>query len=1022
VRRWRYRPLQAAAVAALAALITACAAFAPLYYRAMQQSLTEITIDDSSVLQHGLQVTSVATGGFDPAPARSVEDVAGSVPDDVAADFHPPILSYTAASAVAPGGPARPAGDLVWRAGACDHLRFDAGRCPSAAGEIAVSQDDVDTLGYAVGRSVQVLGKPSPADPTRPEVVSLEIVGAYQQRPGDFWFGRTLAGFSGTISPGPPSILLHDTWITDRETIDGPDADLMVTSSTAAYLLDREAVGVDELLELGSAITELDAPDSDSADLQVVSGLPALADEVQHQIDQSRVTVPLLLAQLCLLVVVVLWLVLLAMTEQRRPEVALARLRGRGRRGARALLLVELLPVTLVAVVPGAVLALLAAWFARVVVLPGHPPFEVGWQFLLAVVLSAAVLAVLTVVAVGRVVREPVERLLRRVPPRRSGWGLGVGEALAIAGAGGVVVVFATGGLDGPAALAAPGLLAIVVGLVLAHLTTPTAALVGRRQLRRGRVRSGVSVLDAARSPATSRIVAMVTVAAALAVFSADALAVGDRNRASAAEQRAGAPRVADLSGSDLAALRAALDDIDPGGHQVTPVVEIFPGNSDAAATLAVLPDSFQRIALFPGGEPTTAQWDRLRAPDTAPIELTGSEVTVDVVGSTLESKRVDGAPVEVTVGVDLVDAAGQRVHEALGRLSGPTGHQRLTRAVDCADGCKLVGIRIGTLPGATITGSATLRRLTAQPSGDRVPIGSPEQWRAFEDEQGNAIEATGGSGDALTVRVEGQGTALLTLEHEWIPAVVPALVAGALPPDSSGSSFTLAGLDGEAQDAERVGSLDRVPASAANTYVANLDTLQRGRAAVSTDRLEIWFADDDPALFARVSQALDEHGLRVTSSRTLADVRRGYDESAAAWSLQLAVLVGLVALLIGALVLVISAVSTWRVRARDLAALRMSGVSDRAIRSMAVAAQVPALTVGIVAGSLCGLAGAQLALPIVPLFTQDPEVSTLDLSTAWPAVVAATVVVVVLLGLTSMLIGRALAGRADLRRLRETL
>ena len=46
--RWRYRPLQAAAVAALAALITACAAFAPLYYRAMQQALTEITLDNAS--------------------------------------------------------------------------------------------------------------------------------------------------------------------------------------------------------------------------------------------------------------------------------------------------------------------------------------------------------------------------------------------------------------------------------------------------------------------------------------------------------------------------------------------------------------------------------------------------------------------------------------------------------------------------------------------------------------------------------------------------------------------------------------------------------------------------------------------------------------------------------------------------------------------------------------------------------------------------------------------------------------
>ena len=46
MRRWRHRPFQAAAVVALAALLTACAALAPLYYRAMQQSLTP------SVLTH----------------------------------------------------------------------------------------------------------------------------------------------------------------------------------------------------------------------------------------------------------------------------------------------------------------------------------------------------------------------------------------------------------------------------------------------------------------------------------------------------------------------------------------------------------------------------------------------------------------------------------------------------------------------------------------------------------------------------------------------------------------------------------------------------------------------------------------------------------------------------------------------------------------------------------------------------------------------------------------------------------
>ena len=42
--RLRYRPFQAVAIVTLAALITACAAFAPMYDRAMRQSLTDISI------------------------------------------------------------------------------------------------------------------------------------------------------------------------------------------------------------------------------------------------------------------------------------------------------------------------------------------------------------------------------------------------------------------------------------------------------------------------------------------------------------------------------------------------------------------------------------------------------------------------------------------------------------------------------------------------------------------------------------------------------------------------------------------------------------------------------------------------------------------------------------------------------------------------------------------------------------------------------------------------------------------
>jgi putative ABC transport system permease protein len=212
------------------------------------------------------------------------------------------------------------------------------------------------------------------------------------------------------------------------------------------------------------------------------------------------------------------------------------------------------------------------------------------------------------------------------------------------------------------------------------------------------------------------------------------------------------------------------------------------------------------------------------------------------------------------------------------------------------------------------------------------------------------------------------------------------------------------------------------VPGSRPGTTVVNLDVIERGSAIAPNADIELWFAEDDPAALTDVTDALTQHGVAITSTTTLAEVRRGYDESAAAWSLQLAALVGAAALLIALLVLVVSAASSWRFRTRDLAALRMSGIPRRSITVMAVAAQLPAVLIGIVAGAAAGLVGAHLAVPIVPLFASAPEVSTLDLDTAWGGVVAAVLGALVILGLGSVLIGRAMAERSDVRRLRETL
>jgi ABC-type antimicrobial peptide transport system permease subunit len=151
--------------------------------------------------------------------------------------------------------------------------------------------------------------------------------------------------------------------------------------------------------------------------------------------------------------------------------------------------------------------------------------------------------------------------------------------------------------------------------------------------------------------------------------------------------------------------------------------------------------------------------------------------------------------------------------------------------------------------------------------------------------------------------------------------------------------------------------------------------------------------------------------------------VRSSYDASVPAWSLQLGVLAAVAGLLLAALVLVLIVASTWRRRTRDLACLGMTGVPRRGLRRTAIGEQLPAALLAVLAGAGCGVLGAALALPTVPLFASARPPSTVDLSAPWPVVLAVLAVALVGLGAVTVLCGLVVAAAGDrLARVRETL
>ena len=203
--------------------------------------------------------------------------------------------------------------------------------------------------------------------------------------------------------------------------------------------------------------------------------------------------------------------------------------------------------------------------------------------------------------SVRAVVRAPIAELLQSVPAERAKVGLGLLEAMIVAGAAGVVIALVTGAIQGPVAQVAPALLAVAVGVLAARLVPAALAWLGRWWLGRGAARPGAALLHASRRRATRWLIPIVTVALALVVLTADLLAIGAVNRQGRAEAEIGAPTVLTFAENDLRTVAAAIQDIDPTGTRVTPVA-IVGSAGGGPATVGGDPGGFNPTRGQPRG------------------------------------------------------------------------------------------------------------------------------------------------------------------------------------------------------------------------------------------------------------------------------------------------------------------------------------------------------------------------------------------------------------------------------------
>lgn len=1031
----RHRPRQAVLVVLLSALVTAAAALGPLYARAVEQSVLLNVVGGAPVSQSGIVVS--ATGTRPPSPARLARVVRQETPRQ----FGPAVRGADAAVLVRPargpldGSSGAYRARLASRAGSCAHLEVVAGRCVEGPGDVMVSRRSARAAGIDVGSTLRVDPESSAEPGAGPVSLEARVVGVYAPVDLDdpLWSGRGQTGTAAT-RPGDPAADL------------GGIDDVLTTWSTLANQpwpqlrthldipLDATRVDLEGIAEIAAATDRIDRQ-ADTVGASAVSRLEPLLASTESQREQARTVIPLLTVQLAVLGIVVLAFVFAAATEQRRPEIALARLRGLGTTGAAALLLRELGVLVLAGTALGAVLGWLGARLATALWLqPGVVLEATRRPVAVAVVASAAAGLLAILAAAAPTLRQPLTSLLRRVPPRASTLQVGLVEGAIVAAAGAGVVTLLSGN-GGPVALLAPGLLAVAGGLLLAQAAIPTAGPLVRRSLRRGSLASALAGVQVARRPALRRLIAIVTVACALLVFGVDAWTVSGRNRDARAAVDAGAPVVLTVSADSSIALRAAVRDIDPSGRFATPVVTIRSATETGPVTTAVEPAAFARVARWGTDSDRLhgGALERIRADLADPVRLQGDRVEVTSEFTARGEPPGPGqpepelAPMHLVLGV--ADPRGALRKVDLGRLrDGPATY---TAALPCEQGCLLRDVAVTRTFGDFADARVTLEvsGLRAGPAGALAPVDldatEDGSWQPVPWRPETPITGVVDPGPALSFTDDSFGVTV-SVQRGDVPVTPPALRTGAVPDmlgDDPRPGTRVLAPDLAAGDLAYgvVGRLRQIPRSGPRGVLVDLAAVAAGPSTTPAQTTyDVWLAADDPTRERRLRSALADRGLVVTARDTARAHREAFGDEGPTLALRLAVLAGLVSVVLAASVLVVGVATSGASRARDLAGLRLVGVPATTVRTAAVAEHLVVAVVGVLAGAVLGMVAAQAALPSIPLFATTSARLPLVLDPVWPAVLVTVAGALVLLSLVSVAVGRALAAAATPDRLRE--
>jgi hypothetical protein len=541
--------------------------------------------------------------------------------------------------------------------------------------------------------------------------------------------------------------------------------------------------------------------------------------------------------------------------------------------------------------------------------------------------------------------------------------------AVAVAGVYQGYVDLRSGGEPSVLALLAPGLVGLGAALFVARALPFLAGKVGAAALRTGRPGATLTALHLARRPGTHRVFAVLAVSVSVfttAIFfwHTANLAWGDR-----AAQELGAQRVLTVQAPNSTMLLAAVRAADPSGEHAMAVAR-GTGVRVESRILAVDSTRFAAVAEIPTGGGTATDIARLLRPaaQSAPVVQAGA-LTLDAAGPPQpETDR------PVRLRVHLAAGDGTETTVDFGPLTAARATYQAT-VTGCPGGCRLVSFEPvlnlqDAIPAATQVSLYSLAQ-----SGREVVSGAMfsdiTRWRTQVGSVGlgEVVSARDGRlalAPFIRPLPQSQRRDLRVFSVDT-PVPLPVVLAGARPVPVRAGDERITVLGTERVAFQVVGRAAVLPRLGDIGGVVDLEYAQR-MVTNGTENavLEVWLTADAPA---EVLDRLRGAGVRILTEDSMPVTADRYAQQGPGLALEFELFAAGIVLLLAAGTIVVTATVERRSRVEELMAMRVQGLSERAMRVAGHGGTGVLVASAVLTGLSAAVAGQAMVAASMPIF-----------------------------------------------------